>query len=63
MHARWLTDDGAALAVSRELIVEDDEEHGEAEHQSDLERVALTASQWQGEAYHIGQDDQDTGQQ
>lgn len=58
----WLTDDGAALAISGQLIVEDDEEHGEAEHQSDLERVAFTASQRQSEADHISQDDQNTGQ-
>lgn len=57
-----LTDDGAALAVPGELVIEDDEEHGETEHQSDLERVALTTSQWQGEADRVSQDDQNTGQ-
>lgn len=63
LHASWHTDDGAAVAVSRQLIVEDDEEHGEAEHQSDLERVAFAASQRQSEADRVGQDDQNTGQQ
>lgn len=57
-----LTDDGAALAVSGQLVVEDDEEHGEAEHQRHLEGVALAAPQWQGEAHHVGQDDEDAGQ-
>lgn len=57
-----LTDDGAALAVSGQLVVEDDEEHGEAEHQRHLEGVALAASEWQGEAHHVGQDDEDAGQ-
>lgn len=51
------------MAVSRELIVEDDEEHGEAEHQSDLKAVAFTTSQWQSEADNISQDDQNTGQE
>lgn len=51
------------MAVSRELAVEDDEEHGEAEHQSDLEGVAFAASQRQSEAHHISQDDQNRGQQ
>lgn len=59
---RQLTDDGAAVAVSRQHLVEDDEEHGEAEHQRHLEGVALAASQRQGEADHVGQDDQDAGQ-
>lgn len=45
------------MAVSRELIIEDDEEHSEAEHQSDLERVALPASQRHGEADHVSQDE------
>lgn len=57
-----LTDDGAALAVSGQLVVEDDEEHGEAEHQRHLEGVALAAAQRQGEAHHVGQDDEDAGQ-
>lgn len=57
-----LTDDGAALAVSGQLVVEDDEEHGEAEHQRHLEGVALAAPQRQGEAHHVGQDDEDAGQ-
>lgn len=63
LRASLLTDDWAALAVSGELIVEDAKEHGEAEHQSDLERVAFTATQRQSEADHISQDDQNTGQQ
>lgn len=58
----WLTDDGVALAVSGQHVVEDEEEHGEAEHQRDLEGVALAASQRQGEADNVCQDDQDTGQ-
>lgn len=58
----WLTDDGAALAVSWQHVVEDDEEHGEAEHQCHLEGVALATGQRQGEADHVGQDDQDAGQ-
>lgn len=57
-----LTDDGAALAVSRELVVEDDEGHGEAEHQSDFESVAFTSSQRQSETDHVGYDDQNAGQ-
>lgn len=57
-----LTDDGAALAVSWQHVVEDDEEHGEAEHQCHLEGVALAACQRQGEADHVSQDDQDAGQ-
>lgn len=63
VRAGRLTDDGAALAVSRQLVVEDAEEQGEAEHQRDLERVAFAASKWQGEADHIGQDDENGGQQ
>ena len=59
----WLTDDGAAVAVSRDGVVEDDEEHGEAEHQRDLEGVALAASERQGDADHISHDDQNSGQQ
>lgn len=59
---RRLTDDGAALAVPWQHVVEDDEEHGEAEHQCHLEGVALAASQRQGEADHVSQDDQDAGQ-
>lgn len=62
-RAGRLTDDGAAFAVSRQLVVEDDEEHGEAEHQSDLEGVALAASERQGEADDVGQDDEDGGEQ
>lgn len=62
MPTSSLTDDRTALAVSRELIVEDAEEHGEAENQSDLEAIAFATSQWQGEADHISQDDKNTGQ-
>lgn len=51
------------MAVSRDLVVEDDEEHGEAEHQSDLKAVAFTTSQRQSKADRIGQDDQNTGQE
>lgn len=51
------------MAVSRELIIEDDEEHSEAEHQGDLERVALPASQRHGEADHVSQDEQNAGEQ
>ena len=61
--ASSLTDDRAAPAASGEIIVEDDEEHDEAEHQSDLESVAFTAPQRQGEADDVGQHDQDTGHQ
>lgn len=59
---RGLTDDGAAVAVSRQHVVEDDEEHGEAEHQCHLEGVALAAGQRQGEADHVAQDDENAGQ-
>ena len=51
------------MAVSRDGVVEDDEEHGEAEHQRDLEGVALAASERQGDADHISHDDQNSGQQ
>lgn len=57
-----LTDDGAAAGVSWQHVVQDDEEHGEAEHQCHLEGVALAACQRQREADHVGQDDQNTGQ-
>lgn len=57
MRGKRLTYEGAALAVSGELIIEDDEEHGEAEQQSDLERVALTTSERQGKTDHISHDD------
>ena len=50
MHAKLLTDDRAALTVAREYLVEDVEEHGEAEHQSDFKCIAFTASQWQSKA-------------
>lgn len=62
MHVILLTDDGAALAVSRELIIEDDEEHGEAEDQSDLETIAFATCDWQGEADDISQDDKNAWQ-
>ncbi|KAK2833398.1 hypothetical protein Q5P01_017287 [Channa striata] len=52
----------ATQRSARQLVIEDDEEHGEAEHQSDLETVAFSASQWQGEADHIRQDDKNAGQ-
>lgn len=57
----FLTDDGATLAVSREFLVQDGEEHGVAEDQRDLEGVAFTSSQRQGEADHVSQDDQNGG--
>lgn len=50
------------MAVSRQHVVEDDQEHGEAEHQRDFEGVALAAGQRQGEADHVGQDDENAGQ-
>ena len=37
------TEDGAALAVSGQQAVEDEEEHDEAQRQGDLEGVPLAA--------------------
>ncbi|XP_072771770.1 inward rectifier potassium channel 16-like isoform X2 [Nerophis lumbriciformis] len=48
----------SAAEPTRQLVVEDDEEHGEAERQGDFEGVALAASQWQGKANHVGQNQQ-----
>ncbi|KAG9329696.1 hypothetical protein JZ751_030048, partial [Albula glossodonta] len=47
-----LTDQGAAEAVPRECIGEDEEEHDEAQHQCDLEGYTLPSTEWQGEAGH-----------
>ncbi|MEQ2269235.1 hypothetical protein XENORESO_001719 [Xenotaenia resolanae] len=58
-----LTDNWAALAVSREQVGEDGQEHGKAEHQSNLKRVAFTTLHWQSTAYYISHHDQISGQE
>lgn len=60
---RGLTYYGATVPISRELTVEQVEEHDEAEHQSDLKPVASTSMQRQGKADKISQDDENSGQQ
>lgn len=48
-----LTDQGAAEAGVGQVISEDEQGHGKAEHQSDFKGAAFSAIQWQGKAPQI----------
>lgn len=52
-----LTDQGAALASVGQLISEDEQRHGEAEHQSDFKGAAFSSLQWQSTAPQISYHD------
>ncbi len=44
------------------MIAEDEEEHGEAQDQSDLKRVAFSSFEWQSKAHQVSQQYQSAGQ-
>ncbi len=50
-----LTEEGATVPTVRQVIAEDEEEHGEAQDQSDFKRVAFSSFEWQSKAHQVSQ--------
>lgn len=57
-----LTEERATVSTIRQMFVENEKEHGEAQDQCDLESVALSSFKWQSKAHHIGKHYKCTGQ-